>query len=131
MIPGISLRWPPASVTLLAVATSVPYAQLPDRPMTIERRFAVRFGSYIKHLVKIVLASSLALGLVLGVSIFLSGETSMNIDLTLDFDAVDGIWVILGLPVLSLLVFSLLSPLSFFIHGLISKRTREDVLRDA
>ncbi len=91
----------------------------------------MRFGSYIKHLVKIVLASSLALGLVLGVSIFLSGETSMNIDLTLDFDAVDGIWVILGLPVLSLLVFSLLSPLSFFIHGLISKRTREDVLRDA
>ncbi len=99
--------------------------------MAIEWRFAVRFGSYIKHLVKIVLASSLALGLVLGVSIFLSGETSMNIDLTLDFDAVDGVWVILGLPVLSILVFSLLSPLSFFIHGLLSKRTPENVLRDA
>jgi hypothetical protein len=97
--------------------------------MTIERRFAVRFGSYIKHLVKIVLASSLALGLVLGVSIFLSGETSMN--LTVDFDAVDGVWVILGLPVLSVLVFSLLSPLSFFIHKLLSKRTPENVLRDA
>ncbi len=55
----------------------------------------------------------------------------MNIDLTLDFDAVDGVWVKLGLPVLSILVFSLLSPLSFFIYGLLSKRTPENVLRDA
>ena len=91
----------------------------------------MRFGSYIKHLVRVVFASSLALGLVLGISIFVSGETSMNIDLTLDFNAVDGVWVILGLPVLSILLFSLLSPLSFFIHGLLSKRTPENVLRDA
>ena len=90
----------------------------------------MRFGSYIKHLVKIVLASSLALGLVLGVSIFVSGETTMNIDLTVDFDAVDGVWVILGLPLVSILLFSLLSPLSFFIHGLLSKRVPENALRD-
>jgi hypothetical protein len=80
--------------------------------------------------VKIVLASSLALGLVLGVSIFVSGETTMNIDLTVDFDAVDGVWVILGLPLVSILLFSLLSPLSFFIHGLLSKRVPENALRD-
>ena len=91
----------------------------------------MRFGSYIKHLVKIVLASSLALGLVLGISIFVSGETSMNIDLTVDFNAVDGVWVILGMPVLSILLFSLLSPLSFFIHGLLSKRTTENAPRNA
>ena len=91
----------------------------------------MRFGSYIKHLVKIVFASSLALGLVLGISIFVSGETSMNIDLTVDFDAVDGVWVILGLPLVSILLFSLLSPLSFFIHGLLSKRVPENALRDA
>ncbi len=91
----------------------------------------MRFGGYIRHLVKIVLSSSLALGLVLGISIFVSGETSMNIDLTSDFDAVDGAWVILGLPALSILIFSLLSPLSFFIHGLLSKRTPENVPRDA
>ncbi len=91
----------------------------------------MRFGGYIKHLVKTVLSSSLALGLVLGISIFVSGETSMNIDLTLDFDAVDGVWVKLVLPVLSILVFSLLSPLSFFIHALLAKRTPENVLRDA
>ncbi len=99
--------------------------------MAIERRFVVRFGSYIKHLVKIVFSSALALGLVLGISIFVSGETSMNIDLTLDFDAVDGVWVILSLSALSILLFSLLSPLSFFIHGLLSKRTPENALRDA
>ena len=29
----------------------------------------------------------------------------MNIDLTLDFDVVDGVWMILGLPALSILVF--------------------------
>ncbi len=80
---------------------------------------------------KIVLSSSLALGLVSGISIFVSGETSMNIDLTSDFDAVDGAWVILGLPALSILIFSLLSPLSFFIHGLLSERTPENMLRDA
>ncbi len=92
----------------------------------------MRFGGYIRHLVKIVLSSSLALGLVLGISIFVSGETSMNIDLTLDFDAVDGAWVTkLGLPALSILIFSLLSPLSFFIHGLLSERTPENMLRDA
>ena len=55
----------------------------------------------------------------------------MNIDLTVDFDAVDGVWVILGLPLVSILLFSLLSPLSFFIHGLLSKRAPENALRDA
>ncbi len=55
----------------------------------------------------------------------------MNIDLTLDFDVVDGVWMILGLPALSILVFLLLSPLSFFIHRLLSERTAENVLRGA
>ena len=85
--------------------------------MAIERRFAVRFGGYIEQLMKIVLSSSLALGLLLGISVFLSGEISMNIDFTLDLDAVDGVWMILGLPALSILVFLLLFPLSFLCTG--------------
>ncbi len=40
----------------------------------------------------------------------------MEIDLTLDFGPFDGVWWIIGLPVLAILVFVILSPLSFLIH---------------
>ena len=91
----------------------------------------MRYGRYIKNLLKTVLSSSLALGLIIGVAIIVNGETTAEIDLTLDFDEVVDVGVILGLPVLSILIFSLLSPLSFFIHKLLSKRKSENVPRDA
>lgn len=91
----------------------------------------MRYGRYIKNLLKTVLSSSLALGLIIGVAIIVNGETTAEIDLTLDFDEVVGVGVILGLPVLSILIFSLLSPLSFFIHNILSKRKSENVPRDA
>ena len=91
----------------------------------------MRYGRYIKNLLKTVLSSSLALGLIVGVAIIVNGETTAEIDLTLDFDEVVGVGVILGLPVLSILIFSLLSPLSFFIHKILSKRKSENVPRDA
>ncbi len=91
----------------------------------------MRYGRYIKNLLKTVLSSSLALGLIIGVAIIVNGETTAEIDLTLDFDEVVGVGVILGLPVLSILIFSLLSPLSFFIHKILSKRKSENVPRDA
>ncbi len=68
-----------------------------------------------------ILSSSLVLGLVLGIILLLLGEVSMNIDGDLEFGALDGFWLILALPVLSILVFVLLSPLSFLIHKLLSK----------
>jgi len=49
------------------------------------------------------------------------GETSMNLDLSFDFGTFDGLWLMLGLPVLALLIFLLLSPLSFQVHKLISR----------
>ncbi len=91
----------------------------------------MRYGRYIKNLLKTVLSSSLALGLIIGVAIIVNGETTAEIDLTLDFDEVVGVGVMLGLPVLSILIFSLLSPLSFFIHKILSKRKSENVPRDA
>lgn len=91
----------------------------------------MRYGRYIKNLLKTVLSSSLALGLIIGVAIIVNGETTAEIDLTLDFDEMVGVGVILGLPVLSILIFSLLSPLSFFIHKILSKRKSENVPRDA
>ena len=88
------------------------------------------FGNYLKQLVRVVLSSSLALGVVLGVLVFIAGETTAEINLTLDFEAIDGLWMILGSPALFILVFLLLSPISFFIHELLSgsytKKARQD-----
>ena len=47
----------------------------------------------------------------------------MNVNLDLDFGLFDGFWLILGLPVLSIVVFAVLSPLSFFVHRLLSGRS--------
>jgi hypothetical protein len=56
------------------------------------------------------------LGLIIGVSLLIAGETTMEADLTFEFSRMDGVWWIIGLPVLSLLVLVLLSPLSFFVY---------------
>jgi len=69
----------------------------------------------------IVLSSSFVLGLILGIAMLIIGETSLEADLTFEFGAFDGLWLILGLPLVSGLVFVLLSPLSFYVHRLISK----------
>ena len=58
-------------------------------------------------------------------AIFIGGETTAEMDLTLDFESIDGIWMILGLPVLFILVFLLLSPISFFIHAVLSGSYRK------
>ena len=78
-----------------------------------KRRIEISFGSYIKQLCKIVLSSSLVLGLVLGITFLLIGETTMSADGDLDFGAFDGFRLILAVPLVSILVFVLLSPLSF------------------
>lgn len=68
------------------------------------------------------LSSSLTLGLILGISLLVLGESSMNVNFDLDFGVFDGFWLIFGLPVLSISVFAILSPLSFFVHRLLSGR---------
>ena len=45
----------------------------------------------------------------------------MNLDMDLDFGTYDGLWVMLGLPILSTILFLVLSPLSFLVHKLFSK----------
>jgi hypothetical protein len=70
-----------------------------------------------------VLSSSLVLGLILGITFLVIGETTMNVDGDISIGALDGFWLIIGLPMLSLLVFLLLSPLSFLVHKLLSKRS--------
>jgi hypothetical protein len=83
------------------------------------------FNNYIKQLCMFVLSSSLVLGFVLSISLLVIGKMSININF--DFEALDALWLILGLPLVSLLILILLSPLSFLIHKLLSKEDVEDV----
>ncbi len=80
------------------------------------------FWNYTKQLCMFVLSSSLVLGLIVGITFLVIGETTMNVDGDISIGALDGFWLIIALPVLSLLVFVLLSPLSFLVHKLLSKR---------
>lgn len=84
-------------------------------------------GNYIKQLSKFVLSSSVVMGLIVGVSLLIAGDTTLEIDLTLEFGQFDGFWWIVGLPVLSILICVTLSPLSFLIHRLLSRKRAESV----
>ena len=55
----------------------------------------------------------------------------MEIDLTFEFGRFDGVWWIVGLPVVATLVFVILSPLSFPIQRLLSRRRTENVRSDS
>lgn len=91
----------------------------------------ISFSNYLKQLSKFVFTSSVVLGFIVGVSLLAAGETTMEIDLTFEFGRFDGVWFILGIPIVSILVFVILSPLSFLVHRQLSKRRAKDVLRDA
>jgi len=55
----------------------------------------------------------------------------MEMDLTFEFGRFDGFWFVFGLPVLSVLVFVILSPFSFLIHRQLSSRKSGDARGDA
>ncbi len=83
---------------------------------------SISFSSYIKQLFKFVLSSSVVLGLIVGLSLFISGETTMEIDLTFEFGPFDGFWWMIGVPILAIIIFVILSPLSFLIHRQLTKK---------
>ena len=87
-------------------------------------------GSYIKQLAMIVFSSSFVLGLIPGIALLVTGETTMEADLTFEFERIDGIWFMLGVPLGALLVFMLLSPLSFLVYKLLSKKKTDGELLD-
>lgn len=89
------------------------------------------FGNYIKQLVKIGFSASLALGAVIGVLLIVLGETTAEIDLTLEFEALDGIWFLVGVPVIMTLIFLLLSPLSYGIYRLLTRRRGDESREDS
>jgi hypothetical protein len=84
---------------------------------------AVSFGIYARQLLGIVTSSSLALGLIAGIALLVHGDFTMNLEGEFEFGRYDGLWLIFGLPVVSTLIFGVLSPLSFLISRLLSRKT--------
>ena len=76
------------------------------------------------------LSASLALGAIIGVALLILGETAAEINLTLDFAALDGLWFFVGVPVATTLVLLLLSPVSFGIYRLIAGRRGNQAPQD-
>lgn len=85
-------------------------------------KIAVTFGRYITMLAKVTFSSSLALGLIFGVLVLVTGGAEGEISLDIDFSATDSIWFLLGTPALVSAIFLLISPLSFFIHAAVFRK---------
>ena len=77
----------------------------------------MKFRSYIAYTMKVAFSSSCALGLVLGVLVLVTGGAEGEISVDIDFSTKDSLWFFLGVPALISVLFILLSPLSYFIHG--------------
>jgi len=54
------------------------------------------------------------------------GETTMNLDLEVDFGTFDGFWLIFGLPVLSVILFLILSPFSYLVSRIFWSEEKPD-----
>ena len=76
----------------------------------------MKFNGYIAKLTKFALSTSLALGLVLGTLVLVTGGAEGSITLDIDFSAIDSIWFLFGTPVLLTAVFLLVSPVSYCVH---------------
>jgi len=73
------------------------------------------FTTYLKLLLKIVFSSSLALALLIGIAILVVGGASGNLEFDVDIERIDALWVLLGLPIIAALLFTILSPISYLI----------------
>jgi hypothetical protein len=80
-----------------------------------------KFSTYIRVLLKIVFSSAISLGLLAAASILVVGETSMNFDIGLEVKRSDSAWVLLGLPIIAIILFAILSPISFLFYKFISR----------
>jgi len=90
----------------------------------------MNYLSYIKDLWKILLSSSFVLGTILGIALLINGESTMNFDLEFDVGGLEGLWLIIAIPLVSLLVFLLLSPLSFLVHRLLIRKNIDTARSD-
>lgn len=80
------------------------------------------FKKYLKSLLKMTISSSLTLALLVCILVLLVGETSVEGNIELEIERIDGLWLLLGLPAIAIILSTVLSPVSFFLHRLISRR---------
>ena len=90
--------------------------------MTDSGRSATTFCSYLGLLSNIVFSSMMALGLIVGLLVLVIGETTINLDGVVEISRIDALWSILGLPILSVLILVLVSPLSYLLYRLLVRR---------
>jgi putative flippase GtrA len=73
------------------------------------------FTTYLKRMLKIVVSSSLTLALLIAIAILLVGSASGDLEFDVDIERIDALWVLLGLPIIATLLFTILSPISYWI----------------
>jgi len=56
----------------------------------------------------------------------IAGKWQIELNADLDFGKFDGLVLMLGLPLLAALLFLILSPLSYFVHRLITTNSRRN-----
>jgi hypothetical protein len=78
----------------------------------------MNYRSYIAKTMRGAFSSSLALGLVLGILMLIVGSVEGEISLDIGLARWDSIWFVIGAPLLTCMLFLLLSPLSYFIHAM-------------
>ncbi len=81
----------------------------------------MRFGQFILQQLKFAFSSSLAIGLVVGFAILVTGGAEGSITLDIDLSYSDAAWLLLGIPVAITSLFLFISPLSFLIHSAVSR----------
>ena len=89
------------------------------------------FNKYLLRVLKVTISSSLALGLLACALILVIGETSMNFEIGLEIELLDGLWVLVGIPVITLLLVLIVSPISFFIHRLLFQKGAKSTSMDS
>jgi len=76
-------------------------------------------------MIGVILSSTLALGMLAGLVLLIFGDFTMNLEGDIEVGRFDGLWLVFGLPLLTALVFVVLSPLSFLISRLLSRQRRD------
>jgi hypothetical protein len=92
---------------------------------------ALRFKSYIKNLVQLAGSASLALGLLLGLLVLITGGVEGSVSFDIDISRRDSVWFVLAIPVVLTLLFLVVSPLSALLYHLAFRRdtgkTEDDI----
>jgi membrane-bound metal-dependent hydrolase YbcI (DUF457 family) len=80
------------------------------------------FFRYVGQVLRYGISASLALALVISLVMLFVGGTTAKVGFDLEFGAFDGIWFLLGLPLITIAALTILSPLSFGIYRLLFQR---------